>query len=411
MALTDSGLKALLPKEKKYRVSVGDALYVLVYPNGGKYFVWKYRFPPNRSGQFRDYQIGPYGKGPGKWTLKQAKDEVIRLDQLRKAGEDPRLLKSESKRELIKQATNPSLIKAAEGFLERSKNKPSTVKDYRNMLYNQVLPVLGPDTPVNRLEWSNGGRQQVLSLKESIESRGSLYQPDKCLMVMRGMFDYAIDRGWMQPPNPAMGSKQAKSKHKSTPNPSLEWGQLPKFFEDLERNEPGAAVVTLLAVKVLVMTFLRGGSLTPARWEEFDLKKDLWTIPADRMKTGRQHQVPLTDPLKDVLETLRSFNGDQEYVFFSPRGRTFPHVHRDSLNNHLKNMGYKGLTTAHGFRHLALTAGQEVLKVDHEIIQRQMAHTFGDKIRGSYDKSQMMEQRRDFMVAWSDALVEQGLIT
>ena len=411
MSLSDSGLKALDPRDKKYRVSVGDALFIIVYPNGGKYFVWRYRFPPSREGQRRDYQIGPYGKGVGKWSLKQAKDEVIRLDQLRKAGEDPRLLKSESKRELIKQATNPSLIKAAEGFLERSKNKPSTVKDYRNMLYNQVLPVLGPDTPVNRLEWSNGGRQQVLSLKESIESRGSLYQSDKCLMVMRGMFDYAIDRGWMQPPNPAMGSKQAKSKHKSTPNPSLEWGQLPKFFEDLERNEPGAAVVTLLAVKVLVMTFLRGGSLTPARWEEFDLKKDLWTIPAERMKTGRQHQVPLTDPLKDVLETLRSFNGDQEYVFFSPRGRTFPHVHRDSLNNHLKNMGYKGLTTAHGFRHLALTAGQELLKVDHEIIQRQMAHTFGDKIRGSYDKSQMMEERRDFMDAWSDALVEQGLIT
>ena len=69
-----------------------------------------------------------------KWTLKQAKDEVIRLDQLHKAGEDPRLLKSESKRELIKQATNPSLIKAAEGFVVRSKIKPSTVKHYRNML-------------------------------------------------------------------------------------------------------------------------------------------------------------------------------------------------------------------------------------------------------------------------------------
>ena len=79
--------------------------------------------------------------------------------------------------------------------------------------------------------------------------------------------------------------------------------------------------------------------------------------------------------------------------------------------NYLKNIEYKALTTAHGFSHLALTAGQEVLKVDHEIIQRQMAHTFGDKIRGSYDKSQMMEERRDFMVARSDALVEQGLIT
>ena len=102
MSLTDSGLKALLPKEKKYRVSVGDALFVIVYPNGGKYFIWRYRFPPTREGRRRDYQIGPYGKGPGKWTLKQAKDEVVRLDQLRKAGEDPRLLKSESKRELIK---------------------------------------------------------------------------------------------------------------------------------------------------------------------------------------------------------------------------------------------------------------------------------------------------------------------
>ena len=189
MALTDSGLKALLPKEKKYRVSVGDALFVIVYPNGGKYFIWRYRFPPTREGQRRDYQIGPYGKGPGKWTLKQAKDEVIRVDQLRKAGEDSRFLNSESKRELIKQATNSSLIKAADGFLERSKNKPSTVKIYRNMHYNQVLLVLGPDASVNRLEWSNGRRQQVLSLKESIENNGSLYLPDNCLAMIAEIID------------------------------------------------------------------------------------------------------------------------------------------------------------------------------------------------------------------------------
>ena len=129
------------------------------------------------------------------------------------------------------------------------------------------------------------------------------------------------------------------------------------------------------------------------------------------MKTGRQYKVPLTDSFKDVLERLRSFNRDQEYVFFSPRGRTFPYVHRHSLNNHLKIIGYKGLTTAHGFRHLALTAGDEVIKVDHEIIQKQMAHTFGDKIGGSCDKSHMMKELRDFMIALPDALLKQGLIT
>ena len=170
-------------------------------------------------------------------------------------------------------------------------------------------------------------------------------------------------------------------------------------------------MVILLAVKILVMTFLRVGSLTPAKWEEFDFKKEIWTIPADRMKTGKIHKVPLTEPIKDVLNRLHTFTGDTDYVFFSPRGREYQHVHRDSLNAHLKKMGYKGLTTAHGFRHLALTAGQEVLKVDHEIIQRQMAHSFGDKIRGYYDKSQMLTERKDFMIAWCDALVEQGLIT
>ena len=71
-----------------------------------------------------------------------------------------------------------------------------------------------------------------------------------------------------------MGSQQSKSKHKR--NHSLEWGQLPKFLEDLERYDPGASLVTVLAVKVLVMTFLRGGSLTPARGKEFDFKKNLW---------------------------------------------------------------------------------------------------------------------------------------
>tara|TARA_Y100000991_G_C21670214_1_gene220621 strand:- start:84 stop:506 length:423 start_codon:yes stop_codon:yes gene_type:complete len=139
---------------------------MIVYPNGCKYFIWRYRFPSTREGQRRDYQIGPYGKGPGKWSLKQAKDELIRLDQLRKAGEDPRLLKSEAKREELQQALTPSVQKAAEGFLDRSKNKPSTINDYRNMLFNQVLPVLGRHSPVNRFEWYSGGRQKVLDLKK-----------------------------------------------------------------------------------------------------------------------------------------------------------------------------------------------------------------------------------------------------
>ena len=150
MYISDSDLRSLEPREKKYKVSCGKSLFVEVYPGGGKYFVWKYYFPPGRSGQQRWYQIGPYGKGPGKWTLKQARDEQARLDLLRKAGEDPRLLKSEAKKEIQKQATNPSVLAAAEGFLERSKNKPNTINDDRNIFFSQVLPMICLDSSLKR---------------------------------------------------------------------------------------------------------------------------------------------------------------------------------------------------------------------------------------------------------------------
>ena len=244
MPFTDSDLRALEPREKKYRVATGDGLFIEVHPHGGKYFVWKYRYPPGRGGQQRWHHIGPYGKGSGKWSLKAARDERDRLDQLRKAGDDPRVLKADAKREVEKKAKVPSLQEVAEDYLNRSRNRSSTVNDYRNMLFNQVLPVLGHHSPVNRFEWYSGGRQKVLDLKKGIEARGSLYQSDKCLMVMRSMFEHAIDCGWMQPPNPALGSKGAKSSHVAKHNPTLEWHEVPKLLEDLEsKSKLGSFIV------------------------------------------------------------------------------------------------------------------------------------------------------------------------
>ena len=86
---------------------MGDGLFVVVYPNGGKYFVWKYRFPPGHGGQQRWHHIGAYGRGSGQWTLKAARDEKDRLDLLRKEGQDPRAVKANAKKELDKQSFIP----------------------------------------------------------------------------------------------------------------------------------------------------------------------------------------------------------------------------------------------------------------------------------------------------------------
>ena len=411
MPFTDSDLRALKPQAKQFRVAAGDGLFVVVYPNGGKYFVWKYRFPPGRSGQQRWHHIGAYGRGSGQWTLKAARDEKDRLDLQRKEGQDPRAVKADAKRAVEKQAVVPNLKAVAEDYLERSRNRQSTVNDYRNMLFNQVLPVLGAESPVNRFEWDKGGRQKVLDLKKGIEARGSLYQSDKCLMVMRSMFEHAIDNAWMQPPNPALGSKGARSKHEPKHHPTLDWEQLPQFFEDLERNDPKGNFVVVSAVKMLFLTFLRVSSLSGLRWEEIDYKKGLWIIPAERMKTKQDHKIPLTNQIKEVLEKLYEVTGNEEYAFHTGMGKKYPHMDPSSINNHLIRLGYKGILTGHGVRAIPLTAGQEVLNFSPDVIQRQMAHAIGDKVRQAYDRAQFMKERKKFMIAWCDALVEQGLIT
>ena len=81
-----------------------------------------------------------------------------------------------------------------------------------------------------------------------------------------------------------------------------------------------------------------------------------------------------------------------------------------SITNHLKNLGYSGILVGHGVRSIALTEGQQVLGYSAEVIQRQMSHVVGDKVRQAYDHSQMLDERREFMNAWSDALLERGLL-
>ena len=174
--------------------------------------------------------------------------------------------------------------------------KPRTVQDYRNKLVNQMMPELGAYSPVKQLAWDatgkdgRTGREVVLAAKQKITIRGKGSQSDKLLAVLMSCFDHAVSMEWMERnQNPAVPDRTTRATPPSKTNPFLEWDQLFKFFEDLERNDANAALVVRLAVKVLVLSFLRVGSLTHARWEEFDLKKDLWTIPADRMKTGKVH--------------------------------------------------------------------------------------------------------------------------
>jgi len=139
--------------------------------------------------------------------------------------------------------------------------------------------------------------------------------------------------------------------------------------EPVEHNDANAAMAVPLTARGLALNFLRHGSLTPTRWENFNFKRELWSIIADRMETRKSQQATLTDTLKELHEALRQLIGTNKYALPSQRVREYQHVHKDSLNADTQKSGYKGLTTAIGFRQLVMTAEQEVLKLDHESIQ------------------------------------------
>jgi integrase len=314
MPLSDSQVRALKAGPRRQSKSVGDSLILVIESvarGGGKSFEGRMRFPPGRQGKQVPVRIGPYGKGPGRWTLKEAREEWDRIRSWSKqTGLDPRQRKFLGQQGNIQQHAGPSLEEAAESFLNRSTAKERTKMGYRNMLWNQVLPVLGGSTPVDHFSWDykhpggKNGRQIVMDLTADIERRAPVHA-GKVLMVLRQVFDHAIDQGWMaRDQNPALGTKGTKAKHKPTPHPTLRWEQLPEFFQALDQNQANGSFITICAVKILFMTFLRVGSMTPMRWSELDYDQDLWVIPAERMKSSKEHVVPLTDPLKDVLNSI-----------------------------------------------------------------------------------------------------------
>lgn len=146
---------------------------------------------------------------------------------------------------------------------------------------------------------------------------------------------------------------------------------------------------------------MRTGELIGARWDEFDLDRNEWIIPATRMKMGRPHVVPLACQSISILDELVTPNSTTNYVFASiakPR----QHMSNNTILKALERLGYKGRMTGHGFRALAMTTIKENLRYPHEVIDRQLAHAPRSRVDAAYDRAKFIDQRRDMMQSWAD---------
>lgn len=163
-------------------------------------------------------------------------------------------------------------------------------------------------------------------------------------------------------------------------------------------------VVVRAALQFSALTFCRPGEIRHAEWGEVDFEAREWRIPAEKMKMRKEHRVPLSRQAMLVLEDIRQFTGDGRYVFPGV-SRSRP-LSENGVTSALRRMGYSGdQMTAHGFRAMASTLLNE-LGFRGDVIEAQLAHTGGDKIRAIYNRAEYMKERRRLMQAWADYLDE-----
>lgn len=170
--------------------------------------------------------------------------------------------------------------------------------------------------------------------------------------------------------------------------------------------------VVRAALILAAMTAIRPGIAASARWEEINLDKGEWKIPgmnpdgSNRMKTGQDFTTSLPNQAVEALQELHKVRGDEEYVFPPQARQKTPHLHRDSLSKALRDMGFQGQHTTHGFRASLRTLGRERLGIDVDVLEAQLAHAPKDEVEAAYARVKFKEQRRRVMQTWADYLDE-----
>jgi integrase len=384
--LTDITIRNAKPKEKPYKLSDSKGMYLLIKPNGGKYWRLKYRFANKEN----HLALGVYPEV----TLNMARDKRDEARKILASGVDPSQAKKDVKRQKLLSAANSFEVLAREWHSKQTAKWTDKHRDkVIRRLETDTFPALGT-RPIDAIT-----APELLAVIRQIESRDALDVAHRVLQTVGQIFRYGIVTGRAQRDVSAdlRGAlKVPKKSHYANLKPT----ELPEFIKKLEEYD--GDLQTKLGLKLLMMTFVRTGELRAAKWEEIDFEKKEWRIPAERMKMREMHIVPLSKQALMVLQSLRELNGHSEHLFPN-RNRPTTFISENTLLYAIYRMGYHSRATGHGFRATASTVLNEH-GFRSDVIERQLAHAERDDVRASYNYAQYLPERHKMMQWWGDYL-------
>ncbi|CAN0190515.1 unnamed protein product [Discosporangium mesarthrocarpum] len=324
------------PAPRPYKLFDGGGLYLLVNPDGSKYWRIKYRF----AGKERLLAVGVYGNKHGQTTLDEARQALGSAKAQLKDGKDPSIEKKKAK--LLRHAqANTTFESVAREWVTFKSNRwtPGHTQDVLRSLEADVFPQIG-NIPISEIN-----RSLLRPVLEAVQSRGALEATKRLRQRCSGVFRYAMVSDLCSQ-DPANELRDILIPPKKKHLPALEFEELPGFLQAL--NKYNCNLQTRLAVRLMLLTFVRTGELCGGRWEEIDFQKRVWNIPAGRMKKDRPHFIPLSDQAMDVLFELHKITGHWS-LMFPKRGKPREQMSTATILRVIDRLGYIGKMTGHGF--------------------------------------------------------------
>ncbi|WP_097344191.1 tyrosine-type recombinase/integrase [Escherichia coli] len=387
MSLTDIQIKRAKPQDKPYTMNDGHGLSLLIKPDGSKGWRFRFRFAGKaRLMSFGSYELVSLAEAREKrdTARKQVANGIDPVEE-RKAQKLAQKLSTENSFESVSREWH-----AAKADRWTIAYREEIIKTFEQ----DVFPFIGkrPISEIKPLE--------LLEVLKRIEKRGALEKTRKVRQRCGEVFRYAIITGraeYNPAPDLAIALAIPKQKH----HPFLSAEELPHFVRDLESYT--GSIITKNATKILMMTGVRTQEMRFATWSEIDLIKGIWEIPAERMKMRRPHIVPLSSQVIELFKQLQPITSDYPYVFIGRNDRRKP-ISKESVNQVIESLGYKGRTTGHGFRHTLSTILHE-MGFESAWIEIQLAHVDKNTIRGTYNHALYLDKRKYMMQKYSDFLM------
>mgnify|MGYP002677289102 CR=1 FL=1 len=397
MALTDIKVRSAKPQEKEYTLVDGDGMFLLIHPNGSKY--WRFRFRFGGKQHLMAFGVYPETSLAG---ARQKREEARKLVA---AGIDPREHKRAVKE--VQAITFESVARDWHASNQKWSESHSgrVLKSLEDNLFDTI------------------GKRNIAELKtrdllipiKAVEMSGRLEVAARLQQRTTAIMRFAVQSGLIDY-NPAQEIAGAVATAKRQHRAALELNRIPELLHRIDTYT--GRPLTRLAVELTLLVFIRSSELRFARWSEVDFESAMWTIPGERehlegvkhshrgSKMRTPHLVPLSRQALAILEKIKCMNGNRELIFVGDHDPRKP-MSENTVNKALRVMGYdtKVEVCGHGFRTMACSSLIESGLWSKDAVERQMSHQERNSVRAAYiHKAEHLGERRLMLQWWADYL-------